>query len=68
MGDLLIQMKKEKRIDPASSSRGSNRCTKQSENSWRKFKHSIKLDMTSTGLIIISRLEIGYGFTSARRD
>jgi hypothetical protein len=40
----------------------------ESGNSWRKFKHSIKLDMTNTGLIISSRLETRYGFTSARRD
>jgi hypothetical protein len=33
-----------------------------------KIKHSIKLDMTNTGLIISSRLETRYGFTSTRRD
>jgi hypothetical protein len=37
----------------AISSRGSNRCTRKSRNSWRKFKHSIKLGMTNKGLIII---------------
>jgi hypothetical protein len=39
-----------------------------SGNSWRKVKHSIKIDMKNTGLIINSRLETRYGFTSTRRD
>jgi hypothetical protein len=60
-------MKREQRIESASSSRGFNRYTRQSGNSWRKFKHNIRLGMTSIGLIISSRLETGYGFTSARR-
>jgi hypothetical protein len=68
MGEMLIQMKRELKIGPTSSSRGSNKYTKKSRNSWRKSKNSIKLEMTSTGLIISSRLEIGYGFTSVRRD
>jgi hypothetical protein len=67
MGEMSIQMKKEIKIEPASSFRGSNMYTNQSWNSWRKFKHSIKLDMTNTGLIISSRLETRYGFTSARK-
>jgi hypothetical protein len=61
-------MKNEQRIEPAISSRGFKRYTRKSGNSWRKFKHSIRLDMTSTWLIISSRLETGYGFTSTRRD
>ena len=61
-------MKSEQRKDPASSSRGYNRYTRQSGNSWRKVKNNIKLDMTSTGLITSFRMETKYGFTSARRD
>ena len=60
-------MKKEIKTKPTSSFRGSNRYTKQSGNNWRKLKHSIKLDMTNTGLIISSRLETIYGFTSTRK-
>jgi hypothetical protein len=64
MGEVSIQMKKEMKIEPTSSSRGSIRYTKQSGNSWRKVKHNIKLGMTNIGLIISSRLETRYGFTS----
>jgi hypothetical protein len=56
MGEILMQMNKEQRMKLAISSRGSNNCT----------RHNIKLDMTSIGLIISSRLETGYGFTSTR--
>jgi hypothetical protein len=67
MGEMSIQMKKEMKTEPASSSRGSNRYTKQSWNSWRKVKHNIKLYITKTGLIISSRLDNRYGFTSVRK-
>jgi hypothetical protein len=50
-------MKKEMKTGPISSFKGFNRYTKKSGNSWRKFKNSIKFDMTNTGLIINSRLE-----------
>jgi hypothetical protein len=68
MGKMLIQMKKEMKTKPASSSRGYNRYTKKSGNTWSKVKHSIKLGMTNKGLIISSRLETKCGFTSARKD
>jgi hypothetical protein len=68
MGEMSIQMKKEMKTEPASSSRGSRRYTKQSGNSWRKVKHNINLGMKNTGLIISSRLETRYGFTSTRKD
>jgi len=68
MKKMLMWMKNEQRTKSASSSRGFNRYTRKSMNSWRRVKHSINLGMTSTGLIISSRLEIGYGFTSARND
>jgi hypothetical protein len=58
-------MKNEQRIEPASLSIGINRYNRKSGNSWRRVKHSINLGMTSIGLIINSRMEIGYGFTSA---
>jgi hypothetical protein len=61
-------MKNEQRIKPASSSIGFNRYTMQSGNNWRRVKNSIKLGMTSTWLIISSRLETGYGSTSVRND
>jgi hypothetical protein len=67
MGEMLMQIKKEQRTEPTSSSIGSSRCTRKSGNSWGKVKHNIKLDMKSTGLIISSRLETAYGFTSTRR-
>ena len=50
-------MKNEQRTELASSSRGSSRCIRYSGINSRKFKHNIKLGMTSTGLIISSRLE-----------
>ena len=53
---------------PASSFKGFNRYTRKSGNSWRRVKHSIKLDMTSMRLIISSRLETEHGFTSIRND
>jgi hypothetical protein len=68
MGEMTIQMKKEMKTEPTSSSRGSNMYTKQFGNIWRKFKNNIKLDTTNTGLIISSRLETRYGFTSTRKD
>jgi hypothetical protein len=68
MGDMLIQMKKEMKIDATSLFRGSSRYTKKSRNSWRKVKHFINLGMKNTGLIISSSLETRYGFTSARKD
>jgi hypothetical protein len=67
MGEMPIQMKKEMKTEPASSSKGSNKYTKQLGNNWRKVKHSIKLSMKNTGLIINSKLETRYGFTSARK-
>jgi hypothetical protein len=68
MGEMSIQMNKGMKIEPTISSRGSNRYTKETEKNWRKFKHSIKLGMTNTGLIISSKLETRYGFTSVRKD
>jgi hypothetical protein len=59
MGEMSIQMNKEMKTEPASSSKGSNRYTKQSGNSWRNLKHNIKLDLTNTGLNISFRLETG---------
>jgi hypothetical protein len=56
MGEILIEMKEEQRTNPASSSIGSSRCTRQSRNNWRKVKNSIKLDMTSTRLIMSSKV------------
>ena len=61
-------MNKEMKTEPVISSRGSSRYTKKSENSWKKVENSIKIDMTNTGLIISSRLEIEYGFISTRND
>ena len=60
-------MKNEQRTEPASSSRGYSRYTRKLGNNWRKVKHNIELGMTSTWLIISSRLETRYGFTSPRR-
>jgi hypothetical protein len=68
MGEILIQMKKGMKTRPASSFKGYNRYTKQSGNSWRKVKHSIRLNMKNTGLIISSRLETTYDFISPRKD
>jgi hypothetical protein len=68
MGEMSIQRKKEMKTNPTSSFIGSNRYIKQLGNSWRKFKHNIKLVVTNTGLIISSRLETRYGFTSTRID
>jgi hypothetical protein len=60
-------MKNENRTDPESLSKVSNRYTRKFENNLRKVKHNIKLDMTSTRLIISYRLETEYGSTLARR-
>jgi hypothetical protein len=68
MGEIPNKMKKGMETGPTISLRGSSKYTKQSRNSSRKFKHSIKIDMTNTGLIISSGLETRYGFTSTRRD
>jgi hypothetical protein len=68
MGEMLIQMKKEINKEPTISSRGSNRYIKYSWNSWRKVKNNINIDMKNTWLIISSRLETRYGFTSTRKD
>jgi hypothetical protein len=67
MGEMPIQMKKEMKTEPTILSRGYSRYTKQLGNNWRKFKHDIKLDMKNTGLIVSSRLETRYGFTSAMK-
>jgi hypothetical protein len=61
-------MKNEHRKNAAISFIGSNRYTRKSGNNWIIFKHSIHLGMTSIGLIISSRLEIGYGFTSMMQE
>jgi hypothetical protein len=60
-------MKKKMKTEPASSSIGYRKYTKMSGKNWRKFKHSINLGMKNTGLIISSRLETRYGFTSVRK-
>jgi hypothetical protein len=68
MGEMSIQMNKEKKIGFTSSFKGYSRYTKKSGNNWRKFKHNIKMDMTNTRLIVNSKLETRYGFTSTRID
>jgi len=68
MGDMSMWMKNELRTKLASSSRVFRRYTRKSGNIWKRVKNSRKLDTTSTDLIISSRLETEYGFTSVRTD
>ena len=65
---MLIPMNKEMKTWTKSSFKRFKNYTKQSGNNSRKVKHYINLSMIDTWLIISSRLETGYGFTSARND
>jgi len=51
------------KTNPASSTRGFNRYTRQPRNNWKRAKPNIRQGMTSTGKIINSKKEIKYGFT-----